>query len=476
MKVYVQNGEEVRREQIGAGAMTAAVPRVVRVGTNDDVPSAPAVDDGGVWDRARQVRGHRQLGISTGNGYYGGLQFDAGTWRAYGGSTYAALPHQASREEQIAVAAKVRDARGGGYGVWPACARKLGLPRVDGRGDGTWRRARPVGWGARPSDRDGGRGAAARPGRGAGARRGAGPAADQAARAELRARRQHRAADRAGRRADARRRGARGRARSRLADPRRCCPRWPARARRRDRPGAGRAAARHRGRPRTRAGRPADVVHAADALRVPARDLGRCRSAADRAGREPALQRRRAGAAAPAGRAARRSGAGLVMVQAEVADRLAAGPGKRTYGVPSAKLAWYAAARRAGPVPRAVFWPVPDVDSGLLAFDRHEPPPGDRGGGLRRGRRGVRAAAQDAAVGAGGLGGVAGRGGGRAARGGGRPGAARGDAWRSRDFARIAAARPASALPSGWLPGVVLATRGPAGTPVQPPDAVGGAA
>jgi 16S rRNA (adenine1518-N6/adenine1519-N6)-dimethyltransferase len=69
---------------------------------------------------------------------------------------------------------------------------------------------------------------------------------------------------------------------------------------------------------------------------------------------------------------------GLVMVQAEVAERLAAAPGSRTYGVPSAKLAWFAAARRAGPVPRAVFWPVPGVDSGLLAFDRHEPPPGDR--------------------------------------------------------------------------------------------------
>ena len=69
---------------------------------------------------------------------------------------------------------------------------------------------------------------------------------------------------------------------------------------------------------------------------------------------------------------------GLVMVQAEVAERLAAAPGSRTYGVPSAKLAWFAAARRAGPVPRAVFWPVPNVDSGLLAFERRDPPPGDR--------------------------------------------------------------------------------------------------
>ncbi len=63
---------------------------------------------------------------------------------------------------------------------------------------------------------------------------------------------------------------------------------------------------------------------------------------------------------------------GLVMVQAEVAERLAAAPGERAYGAPSVKLAWYADARRAGPVPRAVFWPVPGVDSGLVAFTRHD--------------------------------------------------------------------------------------------------------
>jgi 16S rRNA (adenine1518-N6/adenine1519-N6)-dimethyltransferase len=62
---------------------------------------------------------------------------------------------------------------------------------------------------------------------------------------------------------------------------------------------------------------------------------------------------------------------GLVMVQAEVADRMCAPPGSRVYGVPSAKLAWFAAARRAGAVRRAVFWPVPRVDSGLVELVRH---------------------------------------------------------------------------------------------------------
>jgi len=65
---------------------------------------------------------------------------------------------------------------------------------------------------------------------------------------------------------------------------------------------------------------------------------------------------------------------GLVMVQAEVADRLAAAPGSRTYGIPSVKAAWFADVRRAGSVPRTVFWPAPNVDSGLVAWTHRDPP------------------------------------------------------------------------------------------------------
>ncbi|MEA4943464.1 MAG: 16S rRNA (adenine(1518)-N(6)/adenine(1519)-N(6))-dimethyltransferase RsmA [Propionicimonas sp.] len=65
---------------------------------------------------------------------------------------------------------------------------------------------------------------------------------------------------------------------------------------------------------------------------------------------------------------------GLVMVQSEVADRLVAPPGSKVYGVPSAKLAWYGTARRVGSVPPTVFWPVPNVDSGLVEFARQLPP------------------------------------------------------------------------------------------------------
>jgi 16S rRNA (adenine1518-N6/adenine1519-N6)-dimethyltransferase len=65
---------------------------------------------------------------------------------------------------------------------------------------------------------------------------------------------------------------------------------------------------------------------------------------------------------------------GLVMVQAEVADRLVARPGSKTYGVPSVKVAWYAAATKAGTVSRTVFWPVPNVESGLVAINRRPQP------------------------------------------------------------------------------------------------------
>ncbi len=78
--------------------------------------------DGSVWDRLAQCESGGNWSINTGNGYYGGLQFNAGTWRANGGSGY---PHEASREEQIRVAENLRASRG--FAPWPACSAKLGL-------------------------------------------------------------------------------------------------------------------------------------------------------------------------------------------------------------------------------------------------------------------------------------------------------------------------------------------------------------
>lgn len=88
----------------------------------------------------------------------------------------------------------------------------------------------------------------------------------------------------------------------------------------------------------------------------------------------------------------------LVMVQLEVAQRLAAAPGSKAYGAPSAKVAWYGSARLVGKVPRAVFWPVPNVDSGLVRIDRHpvcQPGAGSSDRADKRTRAGGRAATRD---------------------------------------------------------------------------------
>jgi len=129
LRVFVSNGEEVRREQVRAGATTPPEKRVVKVGTNDDAPqkaSAPPAGPG-QWDALARCEAGGNWATNSGNGYYGGLQFDRQTWVAYGGDDYAPLPHQAGRDAQIAIASKVRDDRGG-YSSWPACAHKLGLP------------------------------------------------------------------------------------------------------------------------------------------------------------------------------------------------------------------------------------------------------------------------------------------------------------------------------------------------------------
>lgn len=76
----------------------------------------------GAWDRLAQCESNGNWSINTGNGYYGGLQFDLPTWRANGGSGY---PHHHSREEQIRVAEILRSRRG--FAPWPTCARRLGL-------------------------------------------------------------------------------------------------------------------------------------------------------------------------------------------------------------------------------------------------------------------------------------------------------------------------------------------------------------
>ena len=92
-------------------------------------PPAPApvtYSGSSVWDDLAQCESGGNWAINTGNGYYGGLQFSYDTWHGYGGGEFAEYPHQATREEQIVVAERLRAVRG--YAPWPACRDKLGLP------------------------------------------------------------------------------------------------------------------------------------------------------------------------------------------------------------------------------------------------------------------------------------------------------------------------------------------------------------
>ncbi|WP_241265990.1 transglycosylase family protein [Streptomyces boncukensis] len=86
--------------------------------------SATAAPNDGVWDRIAKCESGGNWNTNTGNGYYGGLQFSAGTWKAYGGTKYAPTADQASKSAQIAVAAKVQ--AGQGWGAWPSCSAKAG--------------------------------------------------------------------------------------------------------------------------------------------------------------------------------------------------------------------------------------------------------------------------------------------------------------------------------------------------------------
>ena len=117
------NGELVARKVVDASVSVKAVATIVKVGTKEQ-PTSDFSGGSTVWDSLAQCESGGNWAINTGNGYYGGLQFNLGTWQAYGGSGY---PHQNSRETQIAVATRLRDATGG-YGSWPGCAAKLGLP------------------------------------------------------------------------------------------------------------------------------------------------------------------------------------------------------------------------------------------------------------------------------------------------------------------------------------------------------------
>jgi LysM repeat protein len=122
-------GEKVKHRPLPALAVTRVVSQERSAVASSSgsrrstvTRSAAAPAGGSVWDRLAQCESGGNWGISTGNGYSGGLQFAPGTWRANGGSGSA---HNASRAEQIRVAERVRASQG--WGAWPACSAKLGL-------------------------------------------------------------------------------------------------------------------------------------------------------------------------------------------------------------------------------------------------------------------------------------------------------------------------------------------------------------
>jgi resuscitation-promoting factor RpfB len=136
------NGKVKDRKKLSSTITTAPVTEVILVGTkvpeskpkpspeattpkkpsSSSSPSTSSTPSGSVWDRLAECESGGNWSINTGNGFYGGLQFSLSTWRAYGGT---GMPHEASREEQIAVAERVQD--GQGWGAWPACTAKLGI-------------------------------------------------------------------------------------------------------------------------------------------------------------------------------------------------------------------------------------------------------------------------------------------------------------------------------------------------------------
>ncbi|EEB62349.1 transglycosylase family protein [Corynebacterium amycolatum] len=105
-------------------AKVALTGAILGAGAAIFAPTASAAPDSD-WDRLAQCESGGNWHINTGNGYYGGLQFSAGTWNAFGGNEFASTADQASREEQIYVAEKVLAQQG--WGAWPACSASLGL-------------------------------------------------------------------------------------------------------------------------------------------------------------------------------------------------------------------------------------------------------------------------------------------------------------------------------------------------------------
>ncbi|WP_306360992.1 resuscitation-promoting factor [Nocardia sp. CC227C] len=122
--VSIVNGQEAGRELVDSTVIVPAEPKTIRKGAKPGT-EVPPVRDGAIWDALAQCESGGNWAINTGNGYYGGIQFDANTWARQGGLRYAPRADLATREEQIAIAEVTRQRQG--WGAWPACTSRLGL-------------------------------------------------------------------------------------------------------------------------------------------------------------------------------------------------------------------------------------------------------------------------------------------------------------------------------------------------------------
>jgi uncharacterized protein YabE (DUF348 family) len=117
------NGVETGRLPVASHVITPAREAVVRVGTKPGT-AVPPVGDGQIWDAISRCEAGGNWAINTGNGYYGGVQFDQGTWERNGGLRFAPRADLATREEQITVAEVTRARQG--WGAWPVCSGRAG--------------------------------------------------------------------------------------------------------------------------------------------------------------------------------------------------------------------------------------------------------------------------------------------------------------------------------------------------------------
>lgn len=336
--VATVNGVETGRLPVANTVITPAHDAVVRVGTKPGT-DVPPVTNGSIWDAIAGCEAGGNWAINTGNGYYGGVQFDQGTWERNGGLRFAARADLATREEQIAVAEVTRDRQAGVPG------RRAAAELV--RTDHTAARAHRD-----QTDCQGTR-----------------ISATKIAGTELRSRRQHRTSGGVDRRV--------GRSDEVLEIG----------------PGLGSLtlALLDRGAAVTAveidpvlAGRLPDTVaehsHSEiQRLTVVNHDVLTLRRA-DLAVEPTALVANLPyNVAVPALLHLLAEFPSIqtvtVMVQAEVAERLAAEPGGKDYGVPSVKVRYFGRVRRCGMVSPTVFWPIPRVYSGLVRIDRYPTPP-----------------------------------------------------------------------------------------------------